>query len=167
MSHLQAPAPVAQASNGSSNASLIFGMQRVAFHEQSSNTDDYDAIASETAGAAPNLIDGETPLMNELLQHAMGEDAENFPDYVVSIGASTEKTAMSDELRFRKANAATSQRALKLLRLLHGPNHAPYGSGVRLFTTVAGYKKNWWKESADVKHLKGLNNQNYSAYNDM
>ena len=157
MSHLQAPASVAQASNGGSNASLISGMQRVAFHEQPSNADDYDAIANELAGAAANLIDAETARMNELLQDAMGKDAENFRDYVVSINASAEKIALLDELRFRKPNAAISQCALKLLRLLHSPNHPLYGSRVRLFTTITGYKKNWWKKSPDVRHLKELN----------
>jgi hypothetical protein len=87
----------------------------------------------------------------------MGKDAENFRDYVVSINASAEKITLLDELRFRKPNATISQCALKLLRLLHNPNHALYGSHVRLFTTMTGYKKNW-KRSADVKHLKELNN---------
>jgi hypothetical protein len=97
--------------------------------------------------AAANSGYAETQLVNQLLVDAVGRSTENFRQYLVASNASAEKIALLDKLRLRKERCASiSECALKLLHLVHEPNHPLREKRKRLFMTVTGYKKNWWKK---------------------
>jgi serine/threonine protein kinase len=143
-----APVPHANANNANLNASLLSGIDQITFHDQPVEGLNYDAvIENEMAALVVNPNDVETQLMNELLHDAVGKKEENFRDYLVNNNASAEKVALLDKLRHRSGRSAPiSECALKLLRLLHEPNHPLIDQRKRLFMTITGYKKNWWKK---------------------
>jgi hypothetical protein len=99
--------------------------------------------------AAPaNSDDAEAQLMNELLVDAVGKSTENFRQYLVDSNASAEKVLLLDKLRLRNGKCTSiSVCPLKLLHLLHKPNHPLRQKRKCLFMTVSRYKKNWWKKS--------------------
>ena len=146
----------ASVNNGTPNASLLSGMNQLAFHEQPVDGDDYDVAVNEMTAVA-NPEDAEAQLMNELMFAAldMKKITDDLRDYLISINASVEMVALLDKLRLRKGKQdGISECALKLLRLLHDPKHPLYGKRMRMFTTVTGYKKNWWKKAEVVKNMK-------------
>jgi hypothetical protein len=134
--------------NANSNASLLSGIDQITFRDQPVDGLDYDAVVeNEMAAVVVNPIDDETQLMNELLHDAVGKNEGNFRNYLVNNNAAVEKIALLDKLRHRNGRSAPiSECALKLLRLLHEPNHPLIDQRKRLFMTVTGYKKNWRKK---------------------
>jgi hypothetical protein len=137
------------AANANSNASLLSGIDQITFQDQSVGGFNYDNAVNNMAATVANAnpLDAETILMNELLHDAIGKNDENFRNFLLNHNASAEKIALLDKLRHSAGKfAPINTCALKLLRLVHEPNHPLNGQRKRLFMTITGYKKNWWKK---------------------
>jgi hypothetical protein len=67
-------------------------------------------------------------------------------NYLINSNPSPEKIVLLGNCVIAMEGPRQFRNALKLLRLLHVPNHPLIDQRKRLLVTVTGYKKNWWKK---------------------